>query len=66
MADIQENKIKIRWHRKSNYISGGVELRDRFSGRYLVIPADQVIALSNALVDFLETQQLATKGAAND
>lgn len=57
MTDLKDNKIKIRWHAKSNYRSGGVELRDRYSGRYLVIPADQVFALSDALVDFIESNK---------
>lgn len=55
-----KTKIKIRWHQQSRYKTGGIELRDRYSGRYLVVPADQAIELADQIIylaEELTTQQ---------
>ena len=45
-----ETKLKIRLHKKSRYHFGGIELRDRYSGRYLVIPVDQAADIAKQII----------------
>ncbi len=49
-----ETKLKIRLHKKSRYHFGGIELRDRYSGRYLVIPVDQAADIADQLIYLAE------------
>lgn len=47
-------KFRIRLHAQSTYRSGGIELRDRYSGRYLVIPVDQAAEIADQIIYLAE------------